>query len=464
MNRRLFIFCISIFIILGVITYLIKLPNKNLFEAKWNNNNTLAITIDGEISTTFPTTNAYEGTVTCTTGTGSVSWNGTKWVMTTSGITRGSTKCNVNFIFSPTWENPGSNTLLAKIKSNNNVVSTSTYPGQQVSTSNEAILSSKADDYGTSYYFRGNVTNNYVEYANMCWRIVRVTGNAGIKLVLYNYNGLSNTNTVRNSSTPCNVTGSNLSYMRLDNSLYFKFNEEGMDNAYEGLMYGSPNSSSYAASHANVNVSTIVTSLNTWYKNVLLKQNNFKEDYLVDTIWCNDKNVITDTTYDPWDVGYNVNFGFGTNLNYYKTTQRLYNRVNNMVVSTPSFVCSNDNNGGKLSKFTVNDTKYGNGALRGYAKIGMLTADEIAFAGGAYGENNTNYYLYKNASAEFWWTISPSNYFGFARVWYASKNGNLAYDGYVQSNNVAARPSITLSSKVKWSEGVGTASSPYRIF
>lgn len=88
-------------------------------------------------------------------------------------------------------------------------------------------------------------------------------------------------------------------------------------------MYGSPNSSSYAATHANVNVSTIVTSLNTWYKNVLLKQNNFKEDYLVDTIWCNDKNVITDTTYDPWDVGYNDNFGFGGNMNYYKTTQRL---------------------------------------------------------------------------------------------------------------------------------------------
>ena len=40
-----------------------------------------------------------------------------------------------------------------------------------------------------------------------------------------------------------------------------------------------------------------------------------------------------------------------------------------MVISTPSFVCPNDNNGGKLSKFTVDDTKYGNGALKGYAKI-----------------------------------------------------------------------------------------------
>lgn len=91
-------------------------PKETLYEAKWNDINTLAITIDGEISTNFPTTNAYGGTVTCTTGTGKVEWNGTKWVLTTSGITKGSTKCNVNFIFSPTWENPGSNTLLAKIK------------------------------------------------------------------------------------------------------------------------------------------------------------------------------------------------------------------------------------------------------------------------------------------------------------------------------------------------------------
>ena len=78
MNKRLFIFFISIFIILGVIIYLIMAPKETLYEAKWNDINTLAITIDGEISTNFPTTNAYGGTVTCTTGTGKVEWNGTK--------------------------------------------------------------------------------------------------------------------------------------------------------------------------------------------------------------------------------------------------------------------------------------------------------------------------------------------------------------------------------------------------
>ena len=44
----------------------------------------------------------------------------------------------------------------------------------------EAELASTEDDYGTSYYFRGAVTNNYVEFANKCWRIVRVSGDGSV--------------------------------------------------------------------------------------------------------------------------------------------------------------------------------------------------------------------------------------------------------------------------------------------
>ena len=87
MNQKLSLTCLMIFIF--TIIYLLCKPKETLYEAKWDDNSTLAITIDGEISTIFPTSNAYEGTVSCTTGTGTVSWNGTKWVLTTSGITKG---------------------------------------------------------------------------------------------------------------------------------------------------------------------------------------------------------------------------------------------------------------------------------------------------------------------------------------------------------------------------------------
>ena len=417
----------------------------------------VAALIDGVESSTFPTTDKYTASVECTRNgkkidaKESIDWSGTEWELTTK-ITSGNVRCNANF------ETPA---LKETILTKNELKAPITTPGAAVSTVSEALLASTEDDNGTSYYFRGAVKNNYVEFANMCWRIVRVTGNAGIKLVLYNYNGLSNTNTVRSSSSPCNVTGSNLSYMRLDNNLYFEFNEEGTDNAYEGLMYGSPNSSSYAATHANVNVSTIVASLNTWYKNVLLKQNNFKEDYLVDTIWCNDKNVITDTTYDPWDVGYNDNFGFGGNMNYYKTTQRLYNRVNNMVISTPSFVCPNDNNGGKLSKFTVDDTTNGNGNLT--YKIGLLTVDEVAFSGSAFAIYNFSTYLLENVGDDIaWWTLSPYYFRSNAYV-YHMVAGQLYNFEVSESFYFGLRPAISLVSDITISGGTGTSEDPYVV-
>ena len=67
----------------------------------------------------------------------------------------------------------------------------------------EALLASAEDDYGTSYYFRGAVKNNYVEFANKCWRIVRVGGDGSVKLILHNDNptGAANPCDAANNST-----------------------------------------------------------------------------------------------------------------------------------------------------------------------------------------------------------------------------------------------------------------------
>ncbi len=46
------------------------------------------------------------------------------------------------------------------------------------------LLSIANDSLGYSYYFTGNVDNNYINFANMCWRIVRVQGDGSIKIVL----------------------------------------------------------------------------------------------------------------------------------------------------------------------------------------------------------------------------------------------------------------------------------------
>ena len=193
------------------------------------------------------------------------------------------------------------NCLKDKILGQNNVnVSTPlTIPGRQYSLPEEAVLSSALDDYGTSYYFRGSVENNYVLFADMCWRIVRITGNGAIKLTLYNYNKGENS---------CSGEGDTYAFARYDGEAYVtQFNASSIYNAYIGFMYGTPNAASYAEEHANINKSTILTNLETWYLNNLADY----EEQLADTIWCNDKRIDTELPLHP-------GFGYGLNVTAYK--------------------------------------------------------------------------------------------------------------------------------------------------
>ena len=96
---------------------------------------------------------------------------------------------------------PTANTLAKAILAKNEIKAPITTPGAAISTADEALLASAEDDYGTSYYFRGAVTNNYVEFANKCWRIVRVGGDGSVKLILHNDN-------TAGAANPCTVNDS----------------------------------------------------------------------------------------------------------------------------------------------------------------------------------------------------------------------------------------------------------------
>ena len=329
----------------------------------------------------------------------------------------------------------------------------------------EAILASTEDDYGTSYYFRGTVTNNFVEYANMCWRIVRVTGDGSIKLVLYNYNGLTSTNNTPSSSTPCNVTGDTYAYARYEENQYnTEFNETDGDNAYIGLMYGTVAGDSYSSVHSNTMPSNMLTNLNKWYTNVLSKQTVFNNNQLADTIWCNDKKTMQDLSFNPWEWNF-AGFGYNGDQTMYSSMKRLINKNYTAGGDGPNLICSNDDLGGKLSKFTVNDTTYGNGALKDYAKIGLLTADEVAFAGEIYDINNLSYYLYQNADS-IWWTLTPIGFQGEgAVIWGVTSNdvGDLGLYRLYAMYEFGLRPAISLTSSIKISSGNGTATNPYKI-
>ena len=331
---------------------------------------------------------------------------------------------------------PTVSTLAQTILAKNEVKAPITTPGAAVSTASEALLASTEDDYGTSYYFRGAVTNNYVEFANKCWRIVRVGGDGSVKLILHNDNptGVAN---------PCDAANNSASaaFARYSGETYKSaFNTNYNDNAYVGFKYGTPGSGTYEATHANTNNSTILTNLETWYNNNISDY----ADKIADTVWCNDKIIVKDTTYNPWGYSNVTGLGYGTNVTYYGATQRLVGTSGSAGGTGPSLKCN-----GELSKIN--------------SKVGLITADELAFAGYAYGLENSTTYLQENATDTYWWSLSPSDFFsrGGAYVWNVLGSSGY-FDGNYVNRTIGVRPSISLKSTTNVT-GNGTSDSPFII-
>ena len=404
----------------------------------------VAALIDGVESSTFPTTNKYNASVECTRNgkkidaKESIDWSGTEWELTTK-IKSGNIRCNATFeSLAPApngWYEAGNGTLLASLRDNNTLKTPITTPGAAVSTADEALLASAEDDYGTSYYFRGAVTNNYVEFANKCWRIVRVSGDGSVKLILHN----DNTTKVAN---PCDAANNSASaaFARYSGEKYTsKFNTNYDDNAYVGFKYGTVGASDYASAHANINNSTILTNLETWYTNNLKTY----ADTIADTVWCNDKTNVTDTSYDPW--GWTPNgYGYGKNVTYYGATQRLISTNGRTGGTGPSLKCNSG-----LSKIN--------------SKVGLITADELAYAGYAAALKNTTTYLQENATDTDWLSLSPSVFFSvYAFVW-SVNGGSGDFGNYSVNSDGGVRPAISLIISTTISGGTGTSEDPYVV-
>ena len=211
-------------------------------------------------------------------------------------------------------------------------------------------------------------------------------------------------------------------------------------------MYGTPGSSTYADTHANTNKSTILTNLETWYNNNLKTY----ESVIDDNVWCNDKTNVTDTTYKPlWADVNGLGLGYGKNVTYYGATKRLVSTSDSAGGTGPSLKCN-----GELSKIN--------------SKVGLITADELAFAGYAYNIRNTVTYLKENTSGE-WWSLSPSDYISiYANVWTVE-----SYDTYFTTglggrggrgvhDSCGVRPLISLKSTTNVT-GNGSSDKPYKV-
>ena len=275
------------------------------------------------------------------------------------------------------------------------------------------IYSAK-DDLGTSYYFRGNVTNNYVKFANKYWRIIRINGDGTIRMIYAGTN--AHVNGYNDSSANDMSIGSST------------FNSSTNDNTYVGYMYGTEGGATYANTHSNTTNSTIKTTLDSWYDTNIVNTGN--EKYIADAIYCNDRSVSSGT-------------GIGTTETYYAAETRRNNEQ-------PTLKCANDND-----KFTKSTT-IGNGKLT--KMIGLITSDEVMYAGGTVSSSNNEYYLY---SGKYYWTMTPYSYaFGLTFVGFVYIDGGLSDNNVTNPN--AVRPVVSLKSDAI-SGGSGTAASPFLV-
>ena len=311
-----------------------------------------------------------------------------------------------------------------------------------VTTASDKGMYKKNDDLGTSYYYRGAVNNNWVQFGKdssgnpIYWRIIRINGDGSIRMI---YSG---TTDPKNESS---VTGSNGVYMTgtgtqigtsAFNSSYGKAEYVGYQ-YIEGQQHGygecNGTSASCPVNGKTVYNSTIKQAIDKWYAGTTLKDN----DLIADQIFCNDRSASTTQTA-AWATGANYDYG-------------AYGRLK-QTTKSPQLICPTESD-----KFTVN-TSNGNGALT--YPVGLITADEVAMAGGVTGYSNTNssYYLYTN---QFYWLGSPSYFNGSTATEFGVFSSGILGDGSV-GNPSGARPVVSLSSKAKLS-GNGTYSNPYTV-
>ena len=283
---------------------------------------------------------------------------------------------------------------------------------------NTNTLYTSTEDSKTVYYFAGNATDNWVKFGknasnqDLYWRIIRTNSDGSVRLL---YHGTSATAT----DAYIGESAFNSSYNNIASVSYMYGSLGGIPNARE-----------------NTNNSTIKTIIDNWYKDNL--NTNYGKYLSTTAVYCNDR------TYTVSDYTY---FGAYTRLDTNKT---------------PTYDCATTED-----KFTV-DTSTGNGKLT--YPIALMTADEVAFAGGVDATNAETWYYYNSANksstgSTWWWLLSPHFWddrdaFVFG-VDGSSSPGRLS--SYRVGSTYGVRPAISLKSCVKTSGGDGSASAPYTI-
>ena len=294
--------------------------------------------------------------------------------------------------------------------------------------SDEKTLSKTEENGGYSYYYRGGVEDNYLNFNNMCWRIVRIDSTGGIKLILASQAGECSSQTLTYDSGYIKSNGSIVSR---------QFGQKTRT-----LLTPTGTDKTVTVQNFINSTGGVKEGIESWFNNInfdlaKLKQNDWCLGNLVDAYKNGVKveltNEMVDGNGDQYASAQDYLLAKGAEYSY------------KMVTRNPSLNCDD-----------VNDTRYS-------SYIGLLTLDELSFAGGKNNGTSNTFYLRDNALSRDWWTPTLSNNgYGADRVIIVLTTGRIDY-GYMNTNGKTLRPSIVLKPGIEYVSGDGTIESPYRV-
>ena len=373
------------------------------------------------------------------------------------------------------------------------------------------------DDYGISYIYRGDVENNNVYFGGFYWKIIRMNGDGSIRLI---YNGTTpdatgyatsiNNRTYQYSTTFPDPTYVGYMYGK-DFSLhassettynnivalteyYFGSNYEfdpktetfkitgniksgtftEMKDQFTNYPYTCKNTDStsscqvmikvnsylnetrvraqyisYSSNNlestlTNNNDSNIKSVLDSWYEtNIVGKSDNagnLLTNYIVDGTFCNDRSFASNNTGD----GYSL---------VPSTFYSAYKRLNQDSNKTAILKCTQESD-----KFSTTSSR-GNGELT--YPVALITADEVALAGGKHGLKNSDIYLNSNSNIYIMTPVYFSENSVYSFVYGLNSQGMLEI--YNVTNFLVIRPVINIRSDVLIQEGDGTTENPFEL-
>ncbi len=502
------IFIIILIVIVGSIFYYIypksELETKEVTANILNTENSMAIYLKGEDNryhqiSAIPTDGNYvlnETETYCTEPndesnklTGRVTYDSDTKTLSVSTLTKKNTKCYLYFDKSPTSKEVLKNVLKQE---SNGQVDSFTGPscesnldtcGGTMSSANmkQNGIYEAEDDYGISYYYRGAVDNNWVKFGtttsgedqgDIWWRIIRINGNGSIRLIYAGTYASGKTPSASDARGEKNLIASKIngSYSRL-----VAFNKKYRDNKYVGYMYNNTPevSTSHDEAHkvnSNSEKSTILEQIQLWWDqtNLGTLQNTYID---TDVGFCSDTQV--NNTTEKW-TSYDTKTGYG----YQATTYAAYRRIM-FNGSNPTLKCGINPNTKEIDKEaqkrdlytvttaqptkTLTSTVEGNNALP--IPVGLITIDEVIFAGSYGRTTNAIYWLSANPG---YWTMTPGDFSTNedARTFYIDFEGAPSYTN-VNYDTRGIRPVINLKSNTTFTfdnnEPAGTPTNPYIV-